>query len=157
METPLHPDLAHLGFLLGTWEGEGAGEYPTIAAFRYTERVAFGHVGKPFLTYTQRTHALDDRRPLHAEVGYLRPAGSGRVELVLAHPFGIAEVQEGTVDGSALRLASSGLLATATAKLVEALERDIDVDGDTLTYAVRMAAVGRPLAHHLAGRLQRRP
>lgn len=153
---PLHPDIAPLGFLLGTWVGEGVGEYPTIPAFCYGEQVHFTHVGKPFLFYVQRTWALDGGRPLHAEAGYLRHVSEGWVEFVLAHPTGIVEVSEGRIDGSCIRLRTTGMAATATAKRVDALERDINVDGTRLTYAIRMAAVGEPLTPHLSATLELR-
>jgi THAP4-like, heme-binding beta-barrel domain len=156
---PLHPDVEALRPLLGRWTGEGAGEYPTIDPFRYREDVTFGHVGKPFLAYRQATVRLDTGLPAHAEVGYLRGAGGPRVELVLAHPTGVAEVAEGELaehgDGLTLRLASVAVAETSTAKEVTRLTRIITVAGDTLRYDLSMAAVGQPLQHHLTATLHR--
>jgi len=157
--TDLHPKLADLAPLLGTWSGAGAGEYPTIPSFEYLEEVSFGHVGKPFLAYSQRTKAADDGRPLHAEVGYLRVPSPGHVELVLAHPTGVTEVQEGTLTVAGgvveLELSATSIGLTATAKDVTALSRSFRVVGDELTYTLRLGAVGQPLQHHLAATLRR--
>ncbi len=150
----LHPDVASLSFLLGTWVGEGHGEYPTIEPFEYTEEIRFWHTGKPFLAYAQRTWSLDDGRPLHSETGYWRASPSGRLEVVLAHPNGIVEVEEGSVAGTEVALASVAVARTTTAKEVSSLERSLRVQGDGLEYRLRMAAVGEPLTHHLAAELR---
>jgi hypothetical protein len=155
----LHPDLTVLAPLLGTWAGAGAGEYPTIAPFGYREEIAIGHVGKPFLSYSQRTRATDDGRPLHAETGFIRLPAPTRIELVVVHPTGVTEIDEGTLsvtaDGLTIEVASTSIGLTGSAKSITALSRSIDVIGDQLTYRLSMAAVGVPLTHHLAATLRR--
>lgn len=155
MEAELHPDVVPLAFLLGTWVGEGRGEYPTIESFGYGEEVRWWHVGKPFLAYSQRTWSLDDGRPLHSEAGYWRTQPVGRVELVLAHPTGIVEVEEGQVEGTVIELGTTHTARTSSAKDVRALSRHLEVHRDVLSYQLAMAAVGQPLQHHLAGALRR--
>ena len=152
---PLHPDCEHLASLLGTWRGRGHGDYPTIEPFTYLEVVTFGHVGKPFLTYTQRTRHAGDGRPLHSETGYWRCIGPDRVEVVLAHPTGVTTVEDGRVDGGRIMLVTTSIGLSPTAKRVERLERTFVIDGDTITYTVDMAAMGRPLTRHLDAELER--
>ncbi len=149
MKPSVHPDLQALAFLVGTWSGEGRGEYPTIEPFAYRETVTFTSTGKPFLAYAQRTFAADDGRPLHAEVGYLRMPRPGWVELVVAHPTGVVEVDEGALSGATLRLRSRVVATTPSAKDVSALERDLVVGPAEIRYRLAMAAVGHDMTHHL--------
>jgi hypothetical protein len=155
----LHPDLRALAPLLGTWQGRGSGTYPTIEPFDYLEEVVFSHVGKPFLVYGQKTKSAADGKPLHAETGYLRSPQPGHVELVLAHPSGITEIEVGTytADGTTIEIemTTSDIGLTPTAKEVTVLGRSFRVDGDELSYSVQMAAVGQPLQHHLSAVLHR--
>ena len=159
MEPELHPDVAVLAPLLGTWEGSGNGEYPTIDDFAYLESITFGHVGKPFVAYTQRTRHPDTGAPMHAETGYLRVPRPGSIEIVMAQPTGLAEIYEGAVVGGDVPLVidarSTSINATSTAKEVTITERTISVTGDDLHYTFRMAAVGQPLQHHLSATLHR--
>lgn len=150
----LHADIAPLGFLLGSWMGEGKGFYSTIEPFEYGEEIRIWHIGKPVLAYTQRTWSLDDGRPLHGESGFWRLVGGDRVELVIAHPNGHAEISEGSLRGTTISVVSTALISTSTAKSVTEIERDVVVDGERMTYELRMAAVGKDLEGHLQAELR---
>ena len=165
-ETPeLSAVLAPLAALVGTWVGAGAGSYPTIEAFGYTEQIEIHPVpGKPLLAYRSATRASDDGRTLHGESGFWRvvgpdDGGATRVELVVAQGSGIVEATEGTVDTTGdvtdVVLASSVVTGTSSAKSVTATARRYRVAGETLTYDLDMAAVGKPLLPHLHATLTR--
>ena len=163
-QPPLQPMLEPLRVLLGTWRGEGRGVYPTIESFRYLEEVRFWHVGKPFLGYEQRTRSPETRLPMHTESGFWRallvtgddPPATTPLEVVLAHPTGLAEVLVGETDGTRFTFTSATVARTPTAKDVAAVERRFVLDDeDTLSYEVHMAAVGQPMQLHLAATLHR--
>ena len=145
----LHPAIEPLAFLLGTWRGTGTGHYPTIDDFSYGEEVVIGHVGKPFLSYTQK--AKVDGAPSHAEMGYYRPGP----ELLLAQPSGIVEILTGTLEGQVLHFEAILVHGTPTAKEVVSVERRIEVEGDIMRYDLSMGAVGQPHQHHLSAELRR--
>ena len=155
-----HDALGPLAGLLGTWRGRGHGDYPTIDSFDYLEEVTFGHVGKPFLAYAQRTRGADTDQPLHAETGYLRPgAAEDAPEMVIAQPTGITEVYTGmlevTDDGLVMDLRCDAPGRTPTAKSVHSVRRRFVLADDVLSYDMWMAHADTPETHHLAATLHR--
>ena len=129
---PLAPELSALAFLVGSWRGAGRGDYPTIDGFDYEEEIVFGHAGKPFLSYSQRTWDSNGR-PLHTEAGFVRPVGHDRAELIVAQPTGVAEIHSGTIDGTQIEFTSDLVGVSGTAKEVRTVSRSIHVSGDVLT------------------------
>ena len=150
----LHPDLAPIAFLLGSWSGKGEGEYPEIEPFRFREELAFDHVGDAFLLMTESAWSPDGA-PLHFERGVLRPLGEGVVDLTLAHPIGVAEVAEGTVVGTTVTLRSTAIARTSTGSPVTEVERRYRMDGDELSYELDMALEGVARTFHVRATLSR--
>jgi nitrobindin-like protein len=158
MPPQLHEDLQALSFLLGTWRGTGAGDYPTIEPFSYREELVFDHVGEPFLLYRQESWDASSGDPLHFERGFLRPGETdGSVELCLAHPLGLTEIAIGTADGTSLALEAgpTQIGRTDTGSDVTRLLRRYRVTDDVLTYELDMATDRTPLTWHLAATLER--
>ena len=161
----MHPDLAPLAFLLGTWRGMGVGGYPTIEDFRYGQEVTFRHFGRPVLHYFSRSWLLDAAvegalgavRPGAAESGWWRPQPGGALEVMLAHPTGIVEIYLRTVSGTKIELSTDVVARSATAKEVTGAHRLYGLVDGRLMYAVDLAAVGQPLGPHLSAQLSRVP
>ena len=155
----LHPDCGPVAWLLGTWRGNGRGDYPTIEAFEYGQELIFTHDGRPFFHYMARAWIVDAEgvklREGAIETGFLRCRPEGKMELVLVHHTGFAEIWYGEASGGKLELQTDAVARTESAKEVVAGHRLYgNVEGDLL-YAYDMAAVGQPLQPHLWARLQR--
>ena len=155
----LHPDCAPVAWLLGTWRGNGHGDYPTIDAFEFGQEVAFTHDGRPFFHYFSRTWLIDadgnEVRPLALETGFFRPKPDGALEVVMVHPTGFAEIYYGNVDGAKIEMATDAVARTATAKEYVGGHRLYGlVEGDLL-WTFDMAAVGQPIQPHIWARLTR--
>jgi len=164
MEPELHPDLEPLKFLLGTWEGAGVGDYPTIEKFQFGQEVTFSHNGKPFLIYSSRSWLIEEDgslgRPLSTETGYWRIQPGNKVEVTLAHPTGIVEIYLGTVAFHRIDLVTDVVARTETAKEVTGGKRMYGLfpekDGHRdLGWVYEMAAVGQPLQSHLSAQLKK--
>lgn len=74
------------------------------------------------------------------EFGFWRPRPGGGIEVISAHPNGIAEVEVGTIDGTHIALRTQPAREEPVRKTVVRLERDFVVRGDALAYDVRMEA-----------------
>jgi hypothetical protein len=155
----LHPDAAPLAWMLGTWRGNGHGDYPTIEPFQFGQELIFTHDGRPFFHYFARSWIVDEDgekvRDAALETGFVRFRGEGKVEVVLAHSTGIVEIWYGEAEGGKLEIVTDAVARTESAKEYVAGKRLYgNVEGDLL-YAYDMAAMGQSLQPHLWARLKR--
>jgi hypothetical protein len=160
----LHPDCGPVAWMLGTWRGNGHGDYPTIDGFQFGQELIFTHDGRPFFHYFSRAWIVDGQgefvRDAALETGFLRckpgdaPA-EAKVELVLAHNTGFAEIWYGEAKDGKLDIVTDAVARTETAKEYAGGKRLYgNVEGDLL-YAYDMSAMGQALQPHLWARLQR--
>jgi hypothetical protein len=155
----LHPDCGPVAWMLGTWQGNGHGDYPTIEGFQFGQELIFQQDGRPFLHYFSRSWILDEEgekvRDAAQETGFLRCHPEGKVELLLTHNTGFVEIYYGTAEGGKLDLTTDAVVRAETAKEYVGGHRLYgNVEGDLL-YAYDMAAMGEALQPHTWARLQR--
>ena len=110
----LHPNCGPVAWLLGTWRGNGHGDYPTIETFQFGQELIFTHDGRPFFHYMSRAWIVDEDgenvRDAAMETGFLRCPEPGKVELLLAHNIGFAEIWYGAAEGGKLELHTAGVV-----------------------------------------------
>jgi hypothetical protein len=155
----LHPNCGPVAWLLGTWRGNGHGDYPTIDKFEFGQELVFAHDGRPFFHYFSRSWIIDESgekvRDAALETGFLRCQEDGKVELLLSHNTGFVEIWYGDAGGGKLDVTTDAVVRSHTAKEYVAGKRLYgNVEGDLL-YAYDMAAMGEALQPHLWARLQR--
>lgn len=164
----VHPDIAHLSWLVGRWRGIGEGTLPGTGPFRYEEIVEFATDGRPFLEYRSISWLIDADnarvRPSHTESGYWRPSADNGVEAVITNPMGIAEVWLGTVTvsgivnaritGAKLEVHTSKYVHTPTASQVTTGTRLYGLVNGELLMAFDMATPGSSEESHVWIRLQ---
>lgn len=151
----LHP-------FLGTWRGEGDGDFPGIDPFHYVEEVTFRtRDGEVSIFYEQQTwviHASGEREASHWESGFLQVTDDGDIDLLNAQTSGRVEVLRG-----AATLDDAGRLCVDLKSIVHAHDprmvstrRQYTIDGDTLRYEadMRTEKSGETL-RHLEATLQR--
>ena len=161
----LHPDCGPIAWLLGTWHGNGHGDYPTIEKFEFEQELVFQQDGRPFFHYSAMSWRIDPEtkervRPAAMETGFIRSfagdePGSARIEVVLAHSSGLAEVWYGTAGDGRIEIATRGIGQTESAKDVVAGHRLYGNVEGRLMYAYDMKAMGQELQPHLWAQLQR--
>ena len=153
--------LVPLAWLLGEWEGEGQGDYPTVEGFHFGQHLEFAYVeDKPYLAYSSRSWLIEPDgsvgRQLAREVGYWRPQPDGELEVVLAHPTGIVEIWIGEVKGRRAELRTDAVARTASATPYSAGHRLYGISpSGSLGYVFEMAAMEQPMTPHLAIELKR--
>lgn len=156
----LHPDLAPLAWLLGSWRGDGHGEYPNIERFRFMQEMVFNHDRRDFLTYYSRTWIIDDNgnilEPAGVETGFWRVRDGSTLEVLLANGAGQAQGWVGRIEGPRIQLVldHSYTSPTGTGVVSEGNRLYGLVEGD-LFWAYDVAADGHEMQPHLWAELKR--
>jgi hypothetical protein len=152
MATEQRSRLAALEYLVGEWEGRGAG--PTFA---YRERVTVAWTLKErFLSYRAEAHSTDDGRLLHSEEGYLGWDEAADCPFALfVYPFGVVERASGTLAGETLDLTTAAILAIPPGYPFRSLHRRIEPTAAGWSYTLNLdTGRGPGPEHHALTRLE---
>ena len=157
----IHPNCARLAWLIGTWAGNGHGEYETIDSFQFGQELIFQQDGRPFIHYLSRAWIIDEQgnhvREAAQETGFIRPQEDGTLEVLLAHNTGFVETWHGEIhpDQPRFEITTDAVVRTATAKEYVGGKRLYGYVNGELLYAFDMAAMGKELQPHTHAQLRR--
>ncbi|MGB3956408.1 MAG: FABP family protein [Brooklawnia sp.] len=152
--------LTPMAWLIGRWEGNGHGNWPGVGDFEFGQQIDFATNRGPFLHYLSQTWTLDPdgqpAAPLAMETGFWRPAGDGKLEVVMTSPEGWVEVWVGALQGARIELTTDLVARTQTAALPYTGGHRLygNVDGE-LMWAFDRATADVEMQSYMWGRLVR--
>lgn len=157
----IHPNCARLAWILGTWAGNGHGEYPDIEPFQFGQELLFQQDGRPFIHFMSRSWIIDEEgkhvREAAQETGFIRPQPDGTIEVVMSHNLGFVEIWHGELHAEQPRfeIVTDAVARTGSAKEYTAGKRLYGYVNGDLLYAFDMAAMGKELQPHIHAQLVR--
>ena len=156
MASGIPSELSHL---VGRWTGSGEGTWPSSGPFVYAEEMIFqdggGGADFAFLSFAEHAWDPDSGTTLHRERGFWAADGTS-VSVVLAHPIGVSEVAEGTIEGRDIDLTATRIERTSKGLEVTGYRRRYTAEGDALIYEQFLATVpGQEPARHIWAELRR--
>ena len=146
--------------LVGSWEGSGSGEFPTIEDFTYREHLEISTAAEgKSLHYRQETRRTNVDPPVgsHVETGFITIMADGDIEVLNAQGNDRTEVLRGTATptetGFHLALRSTSLAHDG--RMVSSWRTWV-LEGDRFTYTMGMRTTATDEeAPHLAAELRR--
>jgi hypothetical protein len=152
--------LLGLNWLIGTWSGNGHGEWPDTGEFEYGQQVDFSTNGGPYLHYICQTWILDEdgqpAAPLTTETGYWLPHDDATVDVLVAHPEGWIETWYGRVQGAKIELTTDVVAAIpSAAQQVTGGQRLYGNVDDDLMWTWDLATNDIPLQPYMWARLSK--
>ena len=157
----IHPNCAPLAWIIGSWRGNGQGDYPTIEGFHFGQEMLFQQDGRPFIHFMSRAWIEDDEgtviREAAQETGFFRPQEDRTLEVVMTHNTGFVEVWHGELhpDQPRFEIVTDAVARTTTAKEYSGGKRLYGYVNGDLLYAYDMAATGHELQPHTHAQLVR--
>ena len=160
IDSRLDPVLMGLAWMIGHWEGTGNGHRLGGGDFEFSVTIDFAENGGNYLHYIMQLFETDEeglaRRSLGMETGFWRPKADGQVEVVIAHPEGIAEIYVGRIDGAKIELTTDLVARTVTSETLvtggHRLYGNVEKD---LMFAWDQGTEAHELQPHLWARLTR--
>jgi len=114
------PELLGIAWMIGHWEGTGNGNVDGEPG-EFAVTVDFTENGAAYLHYIMQWFSTDDQgsptRCLGVETGFWRPKADGEIEVVIAHPEGVAEIYVGQITGARIEIRTDLVARTTTAEV----------------------------------------